>query len=193
MENWRVHTSYISSCSQSLGGSCLPLAEVYYVEGKDCGELLDSTLTDTVSGVKRIAKIKHLWGQDNRELHQARQAVLQMTDNLQWRDSLLDAAKVLDCQEKERMISHALKTQKELERKVVMEPKKVCALSSQVAMLRIDHEFVSQVQECHTTLMADMEDTQSRCEQANQKCDELVVQRTRLQHDLETKRSRCVE
>ncbi|KAJ0828272.1 hypothetical protein HanRHA438_Chr17g0835341 [Helianthus annuus] len=41
-----------------------------------------------------------------------------------------------DCQEKERMISHALKTQKELERKANV-------LTSQVQRLRIDREFIA--------------------------------------------------
>ncbi|MFS8008474.1 hypothetical protein Hanom_Chr14g01273181 [Helianthus anomalus] len=38
--------------------------------------------------------------------------------------------------------------------------------------------------------MAKMENTQARCEQANQRCDELMVQQTQLQHDLDTERSR---
>ncbi|MFS7929235.1 hypothetical protein Hanom_Chr04g00330091 [Helianthus anomalus] len=68
--------------------------EVSYVEGQDCGQLLDSTLTDVVSGVKTIAEIKCRWSQDNRELHQTRQVVQQMMDDLQRHDSLIDAAKV---------------------------------------------------------------------------------------------------
>ncbi|MFS7913165.1 hypothetical protein Hanom_Chr02g00138631 [Helianthus anomalus] len=117
----------------------------------DCGQLLDSTLTDIVSRVKRIAKTKCRWGQDNHEIHQTRQAMQQMMDELQRRDSLVDDAKDLrrvtsnlaeerviwarDYQEIHRLISHALKTQKELERKAVMEVEKVRALSPQVARL----------------------------------------------------------
>ncbi|KAF5812445.1 hypothetical protein HanXRQr2_Chr04g0192681 [Helianthus annuus] len=201
-----------------------PPANVSYVEGQDCGQLLDSTLTDVVSGVKGITEIKRRWGQDSRELHQTRQVVQQMMDELQRRDSLVDAAKVRescllaekqkveedlirvtsnlaeecviwarDCQEKDMLISYALKTRKELERKVVMEAEKVHALSSQVARLRIDHEFVSQVQECHTALMAEVEDTQAKFDQATQRCDELMVQRSRLQRDLDAEKSHCAE
>ncbi|MFS7888660.1 hypothetical protein Hanom_Chr00s000001g01597801 [Helianthus anomalus] len=38
-----------------------------------------------------------------------------------------------------------------------------------------------------------MEDTQARYEQASQKCDELRVQSTRLQHDLDAEKSRHTE
>ncbi|KAJ0749692.1 hypothetical protein HanLR1_Chr05g0173021 [Helianthus annuus] len=179
-----------------------PPAEVSYVEGQDCGQLLDSTLIDVVSDVKRIAEIKRHCGQDNCELHQTHQAVQQMMDELQRQDSLIDAAKVResrllaekqkteedlrrvtsnlaeehviwarDCQEKGRLISHALKTQKELERKVVMEAEK----------------------ERHTALIAEMEDTQAKFNQATQRCDELTVQWSRLQRDLDAEKSRRAE
>ncbi|KAJ0933564.1 hypothetical protein HanPSC8_Chr04g0186251 [Helianthus annuus] len=181
-----------------------PPANVSYVEGQDCGQLLDSTLTDVVSGVKGITEIKRRWGQDSRELHQTRQVVQQMMDELQRRDSLVDAAKVRescllaekqkveedlirvtsnlaeecviwarDCQEKDMLISYALRTRKELERKVVMEAEKV--------------------QECHTALMAEVEDTQAKFDQATQRCDELMVQRSRLQRDLDAEKSHCAE
>ncbi|KAF5805207.1 hypothetical protein HanRHA438_Chr05g0216071 [Helianthus annuus] len=201
-----------------------PPAEVSYVEGQDCGQLLDSTLIDVVSDVKRIAEIKRRCSQDNCELYQTHQVVQQMMDELQRQDSLIDAAKVResrllaekqkteedlrrvtsnlaeehviwarDCQEKGRLISHALKTQKELERKVVTEAEKVRVPSSKIASLCIDHEFISQVQERHTALIAEMEDTQAKFNQATQRCDELIVQWSRLQRDLDAEKSRRAE
>ncbi|MFS7888881.1 hypothetical protein Hanom_Chr00s000002g01600271 [Helianthus anomalus] len=127
-----------------------------------------------------------------------------MLDDIQRRDNLLDAAKAKESRllvekqkaeedlkrEKERVITHALKVQGELERKVVLEAEKVRALPSQVAQLYIDHEFVSQVQEHHHSLMAKMEDTQAKLDQANQRCDELVVQQSQLQCDLDVEKSR---
>ncbi|MFS7929236.1 hypothetical protein Hanom_Chr04g00330101 [Helianthus anomalus] len=80
-----------------------------------------------------------------------------------------------------------------MEIKAVMEVEKVCALSSQIERLRIDHEFVSQAQECHTALMAEMEDTQAKFDQATQKCDEFVAQRSHLQRDLDDEESRRAE
>ncbi|KAJ0626195.1 hypothetical protein HanPSC8_Chr01g0011261 [Helianthus annuus] len=67
-----------------------------------------------------------------------------------------------DIQEKERVIAHTSKVQGELERKAVMKAEKVRAQTSQVARLNIDHEFVSQVQEQHHALMADMDVENSR-------------------------------
>ncbi|KAF5782448.1 hypothetical protein HanXRQr2_Chr11g0496001 [Helianthus annuus] len=176
-----------------------PPVEVSYVKGQDSGPLLDSTLADAVAGVKRIAEIKRCLGQDNRELQKSRHAVQQMLDDIQRRDSLLEAAKAResrllaekekakedlkrvtsnlaeehvvwaqDIQEKERVIAHALKVQVELERKAVLEAEK----------------------EHHHSLMAEMEDTQAKLDQANQGCDEVVVQRSQLQRDLDVEKSR---
>ncbi|MFS7944994.1 hypothetical protein Hanom_Chr06g00518721 [Helianthus anomalus] len=41
--------------------------------------------------------------------------------------------------------------------------------------------------------MEEMEDTQAKCEQASQRCDELMVQRSRLQRDLDAEKSRRAE
>ncbi|KAJ0808586.1 hypothetical protein HanPI659440_Chr01g0005011 [Helianthus annuus] len=71
-----------------------------------------------------------------------------------------------------------------------MEAEKVHALSSQVARLRIDREFVSQVDERHHALMAEMEDTQAKFDHTTQRCDELTVQWSRLQRDLDAEKSR---
>ncbi|KAJ0850994.1 hypothetical protein HanPSC8_Chr13g0587201 [Helianthus annuus] len=89
-----------------------PPAEAAYVEGLNNEDLMNSSISDSVSLPRRLMEIRRRWMHDNTQLHQARATIQELTDDKHRLESQLQTAGLKEA----RYLSEKNKAEEDLKR-----------------------------------------------------------------------------
>ncbi|XP_021986507.2 uncharacterized protein LOC110882929 [Helianthus annuus] len=182
-----------------------PPAEAAYVEGLNNEDLMNSSISDSVTLPRRLVEIRRRWVRDNTQLHEARVIIQELRDDKHRLESQLQTAGLKEA----RFLSEKNKAEEDLRRvtehlaeerivwardmaekdRVLAQAKNVQEELERKAVAEAQkvqeryQDLTTEVETCHTKIrlmQGELEEREAKFKEMQDHCDSLVTQNNKL-------------
>ncbi|KAJ0594565.1 hypothetical protein HanHA300_Chr03g0109931 [Helianthus annuus] len=182
-----------------------PPAEAAYVEGLNNEDLMNSSISDSVTLPRRLVEIRRRWVRDNAQLHEARVIIQELRDDKHRLESQLQTAGLKEArflseknkaEEDLRRVTEHLAEERILWARDMAEKDRVLATARNVqeelerkAVAEAQkvqeryQDLTAEVEACHTKIrlmQGELEEREAKCKEMQDHCDSLVTQNNKL-------------